>query len=153
MLSNLKLSNVKNYRRETSYQKLLVVKDRLETLAQQDAQDKFVERCLRDSLRKIKDSDIKSDMIVLECLVLISSIIGNSEQLTRKVYKNRDVTICCRELLRDINMMCNKLDKVKLEESIKKLVDIIFSELTTRTNYVLLWRIINRYEQIRLLEI
>lgn len=151
MLSSLQLTNVNNYRRESSYQEMLIVKDRLETLVQQESNDKFTENCIRDCLKKISNSDIKGELIVLECLVYISGVISKSRTLSSKVYRNEKLTKCCRDLLEDMTVTCREVEPYVLESSMKKLSDIVFNQYTTRTNYVLMWKIFNKYEQLKLL--
>lgn len=151
MLSSLQLNNVNNYRKEASYQEMLVVKDRLETLVQQEGNDKFAENCIRDCLRKINKSDIKGELIVLECLVYISQIIRGSKLLSSKIYKNEKLTSCCRDLLNDMNLTYKEVEPRTLEDSIDKLSNIVFNQYTTKTNYILMWKIINKYEQMKLL--
>ena len=153
MLSSLHLKNVNNYRREENYREMLIVKDRLETLVQQESNDKLKEACIRDCLRKISKSNIKGELIVLECLVYIGDIIGESKSLSNKIYRNDRLTKCCTDLLEDMVLINKDVKSETLEESIDKLANMVFSQYTTKTNYVLMWKIINKYEQMRLLGI
>lgn len=169
MESNLFLNNVENIKTLNAYKDLLVIKDRLNSIEEDNKgvsklSDKDLMRFVQDILSKIKGNDRFLEYITLEIINSLGNIIEKCK-LNRNVLPSlgesytsilSDLSsIQSDSLVNEYNTMNFDIHKYSdklntLGEKISNLVQDVFSVITYRENYILVWSLAVQFNTLKI---
>lgn len=169
MENSLFLNSVENIKTLNAYRDLLIIKDRLNSMEHDSKRvhklsDKDLVRFIQDILSKIKSNDRFLEYITLEIINSLGNMI-ETYKLNRSIlptlgssYTNilEDLSSIQSDSLIDecntMNFDINKYtDKLKtLGEKINRLINDVFSVITYRENYILVWSLAVQFNTLKI---
>lgn len=164
MCNNLILNNVESIRTLDSYKQLLALKDRLSSIENEpkdntNLSDKTLLKLIQDTLCKVKDNDRFCEYITLEIINSIGNLIDIYEINRNFLPKLKNHYI---EILDDLTVAKRSLVQIKdneedfiscidfqsLEDKINNLIQEVFSEITHKENYIMVWSLAVQYKTL-----
>ena len=164
MCNSLILNNVESIRTLDSYKQLLTLKDRLRSIENESKvntklSNKTILKIIQDALYKIRDNDRFCEYITLELIDSVGNLIDTYEINRNFLPKLRshyieilgDLTAVGRSLMEsddDEEYFIDTKDFKNLEGKINNLIQEVFSEITHKENYIMVWNLAVQYKTL-----